>query len=147
MLHPTTGHFDFTKTCEWVKRSFFWDDMKKYIHTFVVECDTCQHNKGEIVKSPGTLQPLSIPPTIWIDISMDFIVGLPKSRNKLVMMVVMDCISEYAHLYSLQHPFTTSIMAQIFMDNIFKIHGMPHSLVFDCDPTFTRTFWQQLFQL
>jgi hypothetical protein len=60
---------------------------------------------------------------------MDFIVDLPKSGNKLVIMVVVDRFSKYAHLYSLQHPFTTSIVAQIFMDHIFKLHGMPHSIV------------------
>jgi hypothetical protein len=76
---PTTGHSGFTKTYERVKRSFFWDGMKQDVHTFVVECDVCQCNKGETVKAPGTLQPLPIPPSIWWDISMDFIVGLPKS--------------------------------------------------------------------
>jgi hypothetical protein len=78
---PTAGHSGFTKTYERVKRSFFWDGMKQDVCTFVVECDVCQCNKGEIVKAPGTLQPLPIPPTIWQDISMDFIVGLPKSRE------------------------------------------------------------------
>jgi hypothetical protein len=53
--------------------------MKHGIHTFVAEYDICQCNKGETVKTPSTLQPLSIPPTIWMDISMDFIFGLAKS--------------------------------------------------------------------
>ena len=105
--------------------------MKHDIHTFVVECDVCQHNKGETIKAIGTLQPLSIPPTIWRDISMDFIVGLPKSRNKSVIMVVFDLLSKYAHFCSLQHPFTAFIMAQRFMDHVFKLHGMPHSIVYD----------------
>jgi hypothetical protein len=82
----------------------------------VAKCDVCQCNKGETVKSLGTLQPLLIPPVIWRDISMDFIVGLPKLGNKSVIMVVVDCLSKYAHFYALQHPFTTSIVAQIFMD-------------------------------
>jgi hypothetical protein len=56
--------------------------MKQNVHNFVVECDVCQHNKGKIVKSPSTLQPHLIPPGIWRDISMDFIVGLPKLGNK-----------------------------------------------------------------
>jgi hypothetical protein len=73
-------------------------------------------------------------------ISMDFIVGLPKYDNKLVIMVVVICLSKYAHLCSLQHSFTTSIVAQIFMDNIFKPHAMLHSIVSDCDPTFTSNF-------
>jgi hypothetical protein len=121
--------------------------MKQDIRNFVAECEVCQCNKGETVKSPGTLQPLSIPPAIWRDISMEFITGLPKSGNKLVIMVVVDCLSKYAHFYALQHPFTTSTVAQIFMDQIFKLHGMPHSIVYDRDPTFTSNFWQELFKL
>ena len=78
---------------------------------------------------------------------MDFIVGLPKSGNKSIIMVVVDRLSKYAHLCALQHPFTTSIVAQIFMYHIFKLHGMPHSIVSDRDPTFTNNFWQELFRL
>jgi hypothetical protein len=102
--------------------------MKQYIHQFVAECDVCKGNKGKTVKSPSTLQPLPIPPAIWWDISMDFIVGLPKSGNKSFIMVVVDLISKYSHFCALQHPFTTSIVAQRFMDEVFKIHGMPHSI-------------------
>jgi hypothetical protein len=106
----------------------------------LVECDLCQCNKGEIIKSPGILQPIPIPPTIRQDISMDFMVGLPKSGNKLFIMVVVDRLSKYAHFYALQHPFTTFTVAQIFMDRVFKLHGMPHSIVYDHDPTLTNNF-------
>jgi hypothetical protein len=144
---PIAGHSGFTKTYDRVKRSFFWDGMKQDIHNFVTECDVCQCNKGEIVKTLGTLQPLPIPPAIWKDISMDFITGLPKSGNKLVIMVVVDRLSKYAHFCALQHPFTASTVAQIFMDQLFNLHGMPHSIIYDCDPTFTNSFWQELFKL
>jgi hypothetical protein len=144
---PIAEHSTFTKTYDRVKRSFFWDGMKHDIRNFVVECDVCQCNKGEIVKSLGTLQPLLIPPAIWKDISMDFITVLPKSRNKSIMMVVVDRLSKYAHLCALQNPSTTSMVAQIFMDQVFKLHGMPHSIVFYRDPTFTSNFWQELFKI
>jgi hypothetical protein len=78
---------------------------------------------------------------------MDFIVGLPKSSNKLVIMVIVDRFSKYAHLCALQHPFTTSTVAQLFMDQVLNLRGMSHSIVFDCDPTFTNNFWQELFKL
>jgi hypothetical protein len=148
-LHATliVGHLGFTKTYDWVKRFLFWDGMKQDVRNFVVECDVFQHNKGETIKYLGTLQPLPIPLAIWRDISMDFIVGLPKSGNKSVIMVVVDHLSKYAHLCALQNPFTSSTMAQLFMDQVFKLHGMPHSIVSDHDPTFTNNFWQELFKL
>jgi hypothetical protein len=121
--------------------------MKHNVHTFVVECDFWQCNKGETIKASGTLQPLPIAPYIWQDISMDFIAGLHKSDNKSVIMVVVDRLFKYAHLCALQHPFTTSIVAQVFMDNIFKLYGIPHYIVSDRDPTFTNKFWQELFKL
>jgi hypothetical protein len=144
---PTVGHSGFTKTHERVKCSFFWEGVKQDVHTFVAECEVCQLNKGETVIALGTLQPLPIPPTIWRYISMDFIVGLPKSGNKSVIMVVLYILSKYAHFCALQHPFTTTTVAQIFLDNIFKIHGMPNSIVSDRDPTFTSNFWKELFKL
>jgi hypothetical protein len=121
--------------------------MKQEIHNFVAKCEVCQRNKGKKVKSSGTLQPLPIPPAIWKYISMDFITSLPKSGNKSVIMVVVDCLSKYAHFCALQHPFTASMVAQIFMDQVFKLHGMLHSIVSDRDPTFTSNFWQELFKL
>jgi hypothetical protein len=72
---------------------------------------------------------------------MEFIFVLPKLGNKIVIMVVLYFLSKYAHLFSLKHSFTTSIEAQIFLDNIFKLHGMPHSIVSDYDPNFTSNFW------
>ena len=116
--------------------------MKQDIRNFVVECDVCQRNKGETVKSPSTLQPLLIPPAIWRDISMYFIVGSPKSSNKSVIMVVVDHLPKSTHFCALQHPFTSSTVAQLFMDQVFKLHGMTHSIVSDRDPTFTNNFWQ-----
>jgi hypothetical protein len=77
---------------------------------------------------------------------MDFISGLPKSGNNSFIMVVVDHISKYAHLCALQNSFRESIVDQLFMDNIFKLHGMPHSIISDHDPTFTKKFWQELFK-
>jgi len=98
---PTSDHSGFIKTYERVKQSFFWDNMKQDIRTFVTKFYTCQCNKGETTKPLGTLQPLLLPPTIWMDISMDFIVGLAKSYNKSVIMVVVDRLSKYTHFYAL----------------------------------------------
>ena len=78
---PTSGHSGSTKTYERVKRSFFWEGMKHDIRKFVGECEVSRCNKRETVKALGTLQPLSIPPSIWRDISMDFIVPFYLNRE------------------------------------------------------------------
>jgi hypothetical protein len=143
---PTVGHSGFTKTYDRVKRSFFWDGMKQDIRNFFIECDVCQCNKGETVKSLGTLKLLPIPPAIWKDISMDFITSLPKSGNKSVIMVVVDHLSKYSHFCDLQHPFTSSMVVQIFMDQVFKLHGMPHSIVFLSWPNFHKQFLERTIQ-
>ena len=78
---------------------------------------------------------------------MDSIVGLPKLGNKSVIMVVVDRLSKYANFCALQHRFIASIVAQIFMDHVFKLHGMPHSIVYNQDPTFTSNFRQEMFRL
>jgi len=60
---------------------------------------------------------------------MDFIIGLPKFGNKPIIMVVLDILSKYAHLCALSHHFTPAIVAQLFINQIFKLHGMPTSIV------------------
>eukprot|EP00253_Pinus_taeda_P034928 PITA_34928 len=121
--------------------------MKNDILTFIAKCDVCQRHKGEIVNTPGTLQPLPILTSIWTEVSMDFITGLPKSRNKSVIMVVVDRLSKYVHFCTLPHSFTPTLVAQSFMDQIFKLHGMPTSIVSDRDPIFSSNFWQELFRI
>jgi len=72
---------------------------------------------------------------------MDFTEGLPKSNGKLVILVVVDWLSKYAHFGSLAHPYKARKMAQLFLDTIFKLHGMPETIFSDHDPTFTSHFW------
>jgi len=82
-----------------------------------------------------------------MEVPMEFITGLPMSGNKSVIMVVVDRLSKYAHFCTLPHPFTPTLVAQYFMDQIFKLQGMPTSIVSDRDPIFTNNFWQELFRL
>ncbi|KAF7119456.1 hypothetical protein RHSIM_Rhsim13G0234900 [Rhododendron simsii] len=139
---PLGGHSGTEKTYRRAKRSFYWKGMRKELFAFVANCDTCQRNKTETVAVPGLLQPLPILERVWTDISMDFVEGLPSSQGKTVIFVVVDRLSKYAHFIALSHPYTAIEVAQSFMDSIFRLHGMPKSIVSDRDPVFTSGFWQ-----
>jgi hypothetical protein len=77
-------------------------------------------------------------------LTMDFIEGLPKSEDKDTILVVVDKLTKYAHFISLSHPFTTKTMVQIFLDHIFKLHGLPVVIITDKDRIFTSQLWQDL---
>jgi hypothetical protein len=77
---------------------------------------------------------------------MDFVEGLLKSRTKDVIMVVVDRLTKYAHFISLAHPFTAQTVAQLFIDHIFKLHGLPIAIVTDRDRIFTSKHWQDIFK-
>jgi hypothetical protein len=77
---------------------------------------------------------------------MDFIEGLPKFGGKNVIMVIVDRLTKYSHFLALVHPFTAQTVAQLFLDNIFKLHGVPTAIVTDRDRIFTRKLWQDLFK-
>jgi len=99
------------------------------------------------VKYPGLLQPLAVPSSSWQMISMDFVEGLPKSGGKNCILVIVDKFSKFAHFLPLSHPFTASQVAKLFMQQVYRLHGMPSSIVSDRDKVFTSLLWQELFRL
>lgn len=82
------------------------------------------------------LQALLIPYTPFIDISMNFVEGLPKSERKDVIMLVVDRFNKYTHFISLNHMYLAPIIAKLFMDNLYKLYGLPVSIVSDRHPVF-----------
>lgn len=117
------------------------------VHKFVSECVICQQAKPDRSKYPGLLQPLPTPSASWQYISMDFIEGLPKSKGKDCILVVVDRFTKYSHFLPLSHPFTAAGVAKLFFDHIYRLHGLPESIVSGRDKVFTSSFWQELFKL
>lgn len=141
------GHSGIKATVKRIGDYFSWTTIKQDIGRWVRECAVCQETKGENMKKPGLLQPLAIPQVPWREIAMDFITGLPKSQGFEVIWVVVDRFSRYAHFVALQHPISAKGLAQTFFDNIYKLHGLPESIVSDRDSLFLSEFWQNLFKI
>ena len=64
---------------------------------------------------------------------MDFITGLPNCQGKSVILVVVDRLSKYTQFMALSHPYSATSVAQLFIENVFKLQGMPLSIVCDRD--------------
>lgn len=78
---------------------------------------------------------------------MDFIEGLLMSENANAILVLADNYTKFAHFIPLRHPFTAASVARLFLDNIYRLHVLPKSIISDRDRIFTSRLWQLLFQM
>jgi len=120
--------------------------MKNKVKEFVRTCRICQQAKPEHTLPAGLLQPLPVPSEPWEMATMEFIYGLPPSRQYNCILVIVDKLSKYAHFVPLRHPYTAAKVAELFVDNVYRLHGMPQTLVSDRDPIFMSQFWQTVYR-
>ena len=144
---PLGGHSGYLKALQRLQRDFYWFGLRKDLKQYVKECDVCQKLKHETCFPAGLLQPLPIPEKPWLDVNMDFVEGLSKSHMQSVVLVVVDRLTKYTHFMALSHPYTAAKVANVYLQSVFKLHGMPSTIVSDRDPIFTSHFWRELMRL
>nr|GEU92730.1 retrotransposon protein, putative, Ty3-gypsy subclass [Tanacetum cinerariifolium] len=134
-----------SKMYEDLKQHLWWNCMKQDIATYVGRCLICQQVKIEHQCASGLLQPLDIPVWKWEEISMDFVTGLPRTQKKNdAIWVVVDHLTKSAHFLPIRKDFSISRLADIFQQEIVRLHGTPASIVSDRDLRFTSRFWKGL---
>jgi len=121
--------------------------MDENITVYVRSCNVCQRNKVIRHKKYRLLEPLEVPIRPWTAISMDFIVGLPKSDGYRKIWVIVDRFSKMAHFIPLRTEEHIKELALTFVKEIWRRHGLPESIVSDPDTRFTSKFWTSLMQL
>lgn len=144
---PQGGHSRFYRTYRRVAANLYWLGMKKMVQQFVMDCDICQRQKYMATAPGGLLQPLNIPEQVWDEVSMNFITGLPKSKGFEAVFVVVDRLSKYGHFIPLKHPYTARVVAEVFIKEVVRLHGIPSSILSNRDPIFVSSFWRELFKL
>ena len=120
--------------------------MTRDVEHFIKRCSICQLAKSHI--SPqGLYSPLLVPQAPWGDVSLDFIIGLPKTqRSKDSIMVVVDRFSKMAHFSPCHTTYDASRVAELYFKEIMRLHGVPKSMVSDRDTKFLRYFWHSLWR-
>ena len=128
-----------------LKQRFWWTKMKIEIARYIAKCDTCQKVKAIYLRSAGELQPLPIPSWKWGDISMDFIVGLPKtSKGFDSVWVIVDRLTKSAHFLPVKTIYPMIQYAKMYLARIMSLHGVPKTIVSDRGTQFVSSFWKHL---
>jgi IS30 family transposase len=128
-----------------LKQKYWWYGMKKDVATHVALCDVCQRVKAEHQRPAGLLQPLQVPKWKWEEIGMDFIVGLPRTRDGYdSIWVIVDRLTKVAHFIPVKTTYSGAKLAELYISKIVCLHGVPKKIVSDRGTQFTSRFWQKL---
>ena len=139
-MHPGS-----TKMYRTLKEHYWWNGMKKEITSFISRCLTCQQVKVEQQKPARKIQLLLIPEWKWEKIIMDFVAGLPQTqRQHGAIWVIVDQLTKSAHFLPVNVEDSLEKLAQLYVDEIVRLHGVPVSIVSDRDPRITSSFWPSL---
>ena len=95
----------------------------------------------------GLLQPLPIPEQKWESFSMDFITKLPKVQGKDNIYVLVYRLTKFVHFFAVTSTISSSEVATLFFKDVFRLHGLPNTIISGWDIKFSSSFWKSLFEL
>lgn len=141
---PEAGHQGQARTLELVSRTYYWPGMKADINRFVNACDICQRTKPKSTAIP--LQPLAPPGQPFEEITYDLIVKLPISNGFDSILVVVDRFSKTSHFIPCREAMSAPELAELYVHNVWKLHGTPKSVISDRGTTFGSKFLRALYK-
>ena len=133
---PTVGHVGMRRTLELVDRQFHWRGLRGDTIQYVKTCPTCQVMKSDNRAKAGLLQPLEIPSRKWAHVTTDLVTDLPESDGFTAIAVFVDKVTKMVHFAACTKEVTAMEYAKLFVDNVFRLHGLLEVIISDRDPHF-----------
>ena len=138
------SHFGSDKIFAQLGHFYFWPRMRSEVEKFVSKCRVCQHAKGRS-QNTRLYTPFPIPTRPWDSMSMDYILGFPRTqKGHDSILVVVDRFTKITHFIPCYKPSDATHNANLFFDEVVKVHGLPRSIVSDKDVKFIGHFWRTL---
>ena len=138
------GHFGVDKTLKSLQHHFYWPRMRKDVEKLCNQCATCKQAKATN-QTKGMYMHLPIPSEPWVDISMDFVLGLPRTmKGSDSVFVVVDRFSKMAHFIPCHKTDDASLIDDLLFRDVVRLDGIPRSIVSDRYTMFLSHFWKTL---
>jgi len=141
---PVAGHPGRDKTFTLVAHFFFWAHIREHIGQYVQNCQSCMLAKAPTHAKYGFLRPLPVPNQMWQEVSMDFLTGLPTSEEYDAILVVVDRLTKMRHLIACTTTANAADVAKLYLNTVWKYHGIPTHITSDRGTQFIAQFWQSL---
>ena len=141
---PIAGNRGQWKMVELVTRNYWWPGVTKEVKQYMEGCDQCQRMKNRAEMPAGKLRPNEVPERPWQHISVNFITKLPVSKGHDSILVVCDRFSKMSHFVATTEKTMAEGLARLFRDNVWKLHGLPESVISDRGPQFTAGLTREL---
>jgi len=141
---PVEGHGGQWKMVELVTHNFWWLGITKEMKQYVEGYNICQRNKNHTEQLVGKLMPNSILEKPWMQISADFITKLPLAQEYNSILVVVDRLTKMVYFILTTEKTSAEGLARLLRDNMWKLHGLPESIISDRGPQFAVGLMKEL---
>ena len=143
---PAAGHFGYHRSIAKLQRYYYWPNMTKHMKDYIRQCPVCLRSKRSNLGQP-VLAPHGIPHRAWEVLCVDEVTGFVSSEGHDAIWVFVDKLTKMCHFVpATKEGMTSEKLADLFFDNVFRLHGLPTKIISDRDPRFDNAFWRRLFE-